>query len=112
LDDIAHRSENSSQKSLRRLPQQSGVVCSAWITTKLLHIHPYKITVVLEIKPVDYEKRERFCNWHITHMHDGFINPKLTFYKMRRLILIFQDVNSEQQVSECENPHALMQLPL
>jgi hypothetical protein len=31
-------------------------VGSAWTATKLLHIRPYKITVVPEIKPVDYEK--------------------------------------------------------
>jgi hypothetical protein len=31
-----------------------------WEATKLLHIHPYKITVVPEIKPVEYEKREVF----------------------------------------------------
>jgi hypothetical protein len=38
--------------------QQSGVsVGSAWIAIKLLHIHPYKITVVPEIKPVDYERK-------------------------------------------------------
>jgi hypothetical protein len=57
LDDIGHRLENSSRKSLRRLAQQSGVsVGSAWTA------RPYKITVVPEIKPMDYEKRVRFCN--------------------------------------------------
>jgi hypothetical protein len=48
--------------------------------TKLLHIPPYKITVVPEIKPVDYEKRVRFCNWFINRVHDGLIVPKLTFF--------------------------------
>jgi hypothetical protein len=43
---------------LRRLALQSGVsVGSAWIATKLLHIHPYKMTVVPEIKLVDYEEK-------------------------------------------------------
>jgi hypothetical protein len=51
LDDIGHRVENSPRKSLRRLAQQRGVsVGSAWTATKLLHIRPYKITVVPEIK--------------------------------------------------------------
>jgi hypothetical protein len=54
LHDIGHRLENS-RKSLRWLAQQSGgSVGSAWTATKLLHIRPYKITVVPEIKPVDY----------------------------------------------------------
>jgi hypothetical protein len=32
-------------------------VGSAWTATKLLYICPYKIIVVPEIKPVDYEKK-------------------------------------------------------
>jgi hypothetical protein len=56
LDDIDHRLGNS-RKSLRRLARQSGTsVGSAWTPTKLLHIRPYKITVVPEIKLVDHEK--------------------------------------------------------
>jgi hypothetical protein len=41
---------------LRRLAQQSGVsIGSAWKATEVLHIYPYKIIVVPEIKPVNYE---------------------------------------------------------
>jgi hypothetical protein len=66
---------------LWRLALQSGVsVGSAWIATKLLHIRPYKITVVPEIKPVCYEKRVMFCNCFIIHVHDGLLEPKLTFF--------------------------------
>jgi hypothetical protein len=58
---------------LQRLAQESGVsVGRVWTATKLLHIRPYKITVAPEIKPVGYEKRVRFCNWFISHVHDGF----------------------------------------
>jgi hypothetical protein len=45
-----------------------------------LHIHPHKITVVPEIKPVDYEKRFWFLNWFINHVHDRPLNTKLTFF--------------------------------
>jgi hypothetical protein len=38
------------------------------------------MTVVPKIKPVDYEKRVRFCNWFINHVHDGLLDPKLTFF--------------------------------
>jgi hypothetical protein len=56
LDDIGHRLENYPRISLQRLAQQSGVsVDSAWKATELLHIHPQKITVVPDIKPVNYE---------------------------------------------------------
>jgi hypothetical protein len=51
-------------------------VGSAWTATELLHIRAYKITVVPEIKPVDYEKRVRFCNWFTNHVHDGLLDPK------------------------------------
>jgi hypothetical protein len=44
-----------------------------------LHTHPYKVTVVPEIKPVHYEKRVRFCNWFIAHVHEGLLDPKLAF---------------------------------
>jgi hypothetical protein len=57
LDD-SRRIENSPRKPLRRLALQSGVsVDSSWTATKLLHIHPFNITVVPEIKPVRYEKK-------------------------------------------------------
>jgi hypothetical protein len=80
-DDIGHQLENSPRKSLQQLAQQSGVsVGNAWTVTNLLHICPYKITVVPEIKPVNYKKRERFCNWFINHVHHGLIDPKLTFF--------------------------------
>jgi hypothetical protein len=46
----------------------------------MLHIRLYKITVTPEIKPVDYEKGVRFCNWFINHVHDGLIDPKLTCF--------------------------------
>jgi hypothetical protein len=54
-------------------------VGSARTTTKLFCIRPYKINVVPETKPVDCEKRLRFCNRFINHVHDGLLDPKLTF---------------------------------
>jgi hypothetical protein len=35
---------------------------------------------VPEIKPVDYKRRVRFCNWFINCVHDGLLDPKLTFF--------------------------------
>jgi hypothetical protein len=76
LDDNSHRLENFPWKSLQGLVLQSGVsVDSAWTATRLLHIHLHKIA---EIKPMDYEKRVRFCNWFISHVHDWLLDPKLT----------------------------------
>jgi hypothetical protein len=38
----------------------SDSVGSVRTATKLLHIRPYKITVVPEIKPVEFEKKSHF----------------------------------------------------
>jgi hypothetical protein len=70
LDDLGNQLANSSRKSLGRIGQQSGAsVGSAWTTNKLLHIRPYKITIVLHIKPMDYGKRVRISNWFVSANH-------------------------------------------
>jgi hypothetical protein len=75
---------------------------------KLLHIHPYKINIVPEIKPVDYEERVRFCNWFINHVHD----PKLTFFTDEANFNLSGYVNSQNnKYWSSENPHALFNFP-
>jgi hypothetical protein len=81
--DINHWLQNSSQKSLLWLVQQSAVYAgSAWTVTKLLRIRPYKITVVPEIKLWIMKKKLRFViglsimcmidllilSWHVSQM--------------------------------------------
>jgi hypothetical protein len=46
----------------------------------LLHIRPYKITVVPKIKHAAYKKRVSFFNWFINYLHDELIEPKPTFF--------------------------------
>jgi hypothetical protein len=73
LDDIGHRFEDSPRKSLRPLARQCSV-CRAWTATKLSHIRPYKITVVPEIKPLDYEKRVTFFTDEANFNLLGYVN--------------------------------------
>jgi hypothetical protein len=73
---------------------------NVWKATKILHFHPYKITVVPEIKPVDYENKVRFCNWFISHVHDGLTDPKLTFFTDKAIFNRLRYVNSKQEVLE------------
>jgi hypothetical protein len=112
LDDIGHRLENSPRKSLRQLRQSGVSVGSAWATTKVLHIRLYKITVVLEIKPMDYEKRVRFY-WFMNHVHDGLLDPKQTFFKDEANFYLSGYINSQNnRYWSSENPHALIQYSL
>jgi hypothetical protein len=81
LDEIGTRSEHSPCKSLARLAQQMQVSkTTAWRATKNLHIHPYKITQVQVIEEGDYGRRTHFCNWFLQAVHDGVLDPKLTFF--------------------------------
>jgi hypothetical protein len=56
----------------RLLAQETGVLLgSPFTATKLIKFHPYKITVVHELKQPDYAAKIRFCNWLLQNMHDG-----------------------------------------
>ena len=64
LEEIGDRLENSPQKSLRRLAQESDISkASAWKATKLLKLKPYSVIVVQELLPRDNQSRVSFGNW-------------------------------------------------
>jgi hypothetical protein len=73
-----------------------------------LHIRPYKIAVVPEIKPVDYDKRVRFCNCFINHVHDGLLDPKPTFFTDEANFNLSVYVNSQNKQNPffVDLPHA------
>ena len=61
LGEIRERPKHTPTKCLRRLGQETGISKStAWRGTKLLHMKPYKITIVHELLPRDPEMRLRF----------------------------------------------------
>jgi hypothetical protein len=65
------------------------------------------------MKPVDYEKRVRFGNWFISHVHEGIIDPKLAFFTDEANFNVLGYVISQSnRYLSSENPRALIQLPL
>jgi hypothetical protein len=56
---------------------------AAWRATKNLHLQPYKITQVEVIEECNYRRRTHFCNWFLQAVHDGVLDPKLTFSLMK-----------------------------
>jgi hypothetical protein len=84
-----------------------------WAATKLLHICRYKITVVPEIKAMEYEKRVKFRNWFINNAQDGLLDPELTFFTDETNFNLSGYANSQSnRYWSSENHHALIQLPL
>jgi hypothetical protein len=54
LEDIQARLQLSLRKSLKQLSLEKCVFLgSACKTTKLIHFHPYKVTVVHQLEPTD-----------------------------------------------------------
>jgi hypothetical protein len=80
IDEIGARLEHSPRKSLARSAQQAQVSkTTAWRATENLHLQLYKITQVQVIEG-DYGRRTHFCNCFLQAVHDGVLDPKLTFF--------------------------------
>ena len=65
VTEIAAKIEASPKKSIRRLSQQADVSYGSVhkALKKLLHLKPYKVTQVHELKEPDKCKRMRYCQW-------------------------------------------------
>jgi hypothetical protein len=78
--DIRTQLEIIPCKSLRSLAQETDILLgSAFTGTGIIHFHPYKITVVLELKQPDCASRICFRNWLLQNVHDGLMDPQLLF---------------------------------
>jgi hypothetical protein len=81
LDEIGARLEHSPPKSLAWLAQQAQV--SKQQLGEQLKTYIYgriKVTQVQVIEEGDYGRRTHFCNWFLQAVHDGVLDPKLTFF--------------------------------
>jgi hypothetical protein len=81
LEESEARLEHSPRKPLARLAQQAQVSkTTTWRATKNLHLRSYKITQVQVIEEGDYGRRTYFLKWFLQTVHDGVLDPKLTFF--------------------------------
>ena len=80
---------------------------------KLLKFFPYKINLVHQLQPLDYDKRVQFCNWFNTQVHDGILDPQLTFFTDEAWFNLSGYVNSQNNRHwGAENPHVTFEIPL
>ena len=74
--------ENESNQSIRRRSQELGI--SQTTLWRILHeglgLHPYKIKLTQELKPLDHLKRRNFCDWALQKFEeDNQFHRKIIF---------------------------------
>jgi hypothetical protein len=81
LDEVGARLQDTPQKSLRRLAQETGISkSSAAKATKLHELRPSKATAVHDFQPRDPTSRINFSNWFLQSVLDGEVD----FFLMKR----------------------------
>jgi hypothetical protein len=50
---------------------------------KLLDLWPYIVAIVHALQPCDPACRINFCIWFLQSVHDGEVDPYLTFFQMK-----------------------------
>jgi hypothetical protein len=81
INEIEARLEHSPQKSQARLAQQAQVSkTTAFRANKNIYLWLYKIIQVQVIEESDDERRMYFCSLFLQAVHDGVLDPKVTFF--------------------------------
>lgn len=114
VEDVRARLEQSPNKSLRKLCNQTGLsygTCHG-IVKKKLHFYPYKITVLQELHQPDFQKRVDYCNWFNGNLRDNNMLDK-TFFSDEAWFHLSGYVNSQNyRTWSAENPHVYQEAPL
>lgn len=113
LDEVGARLEHTPQKSLRRLAQEVNISKSAaFVATKLLKLKPYKVTVVHALQPQDPVSRVNYCNWFLQSVHNGEVDPLLTFFTDEAWFYLQGHVSTQNnRYWATENPHMIHEVP-
>jgi hypothetical protein len=96
---------------------------------KLLNLLQYKVIVFYALQPCDPRSRIHFCSWFLQSVHDGEVDPHLTFVCVHACVCVgtcvcFCVCNEASfhlcgHVSSCNskywisvNPHLIHKVPL
>jgi hypothetical protein len=106
----------SPRKSVRKLAQQVHVSTSTVyriLKTKLKY-HPYKLSVVPQMKEIDHHSRVNYCTWFQNFLaNEGEQILDVTFFTDEAWFHLSGYVNSQNnRLWSNENPHEFHQVPL
>jgi hypothetical protein len=114
VEDLRERVEETPQISVARLSQQSGVPRSTChkIIKNRLQLHPYKISVIQELQPADYQSRVEYCNWFQNHLNNDHLLD-VSFFSDEAWFHLSGYVNSQNfRIWSAQNPHQFVETPL
>lgn len=107
--------DNAPKTSVRRLSQQINLAVGTThkLLHKDLHLYPYRVTVVQELKPADYPLRLNFCNWTRAKIENDPEFLQRIIFSDESWFYISGYVNSQNMRTwSAENPHEIIQEPL
>jgi len=113
IEDIQQRINQSPNKSLRRLSNETGLSygsCQNALRNRL-RLYPYRVTCLHELLPHDYAKRIAYCTWFQENMNDSKLD--MTFFTDEVWINLSGYINSQtSRIWSSNNPHNFVQSPL
>lgn len=75
-------------------------------------MHPYKVSVVQQLNPPDYNQRVQYCQWFNEHLNNNNLLD-LTFFSDEAWVHLSGYVNSQNyRTWAADNPHNFVETPL
>ena len=98
---------------MRRLAQEIGASRgSTHNALRVLHFHAYRVKMVQEIKPLDIEKRFRYCQWFKKFIRSSINILDTTFFSDEARFHLSGYVNGQNfRFWSTTNLHSVMQKP-
>lgn len=115
--ELAGTTPSPSTKSLRRVVlehRNEGLTYgTAHRAVQALGLHPYRIRVVHELLPLDFDRRITFCEWFLNFVKTQPFILNDVFFSDEAWFSLCGYVNSQNnRVWSASNPHLQLQAPL